>query len=100
MDVPIDDFIELSPNIEPPNVLPVVLLEIIDDFGNAKAEDPSTHHHHHQKYIMENILPPSKSLLHGMICWSGFERKQGSLNLQPSLVNLIKVEMEEVNLLC
>ena len=34
--------------------------------------------------IMDNILPPSKSLLHEMICWSGFERK---------------VAMEEVHLL-
>jgi hypothetical protein len=48
--------------------------------------------------IVENILPPNKGLLHGTICWSGFERKQGSYYyFQLFLVNQIDVAMEEVH---
>jgi len=42
MDVPVDASIELPPDIEPPNVLLVVSLKVVDDPGNAKAEDPPT----------------------------------------------------------
>jgi len=49
MDVPIDSSIELPPVIEPPNVLPIVSLEVIDASGNAKVEVP---HHHHQKQMI------------------------------------------------
>jgi len=40
MDVSVDASNELPPNIEPPNVLSVVALEVIDDSENAKPEDP------------------------------------------------------------
>jgi len=40
MDVPVDASNELPPEIEPPIVLLVVALEVIDDSINAKVEDP------------------------------------------------------------
>jgi len=40
MDVHVDASIELPPDIERPTVLPVVSLQVVDDSGNAKAEDP------------------------------------------------------------
>ncbi|AES98802.1 hypothetical protein MTR_5g073000 [Medicago truncatula] len=40
IDVSIDASNELPPNIEPPNVLSVVALEVIDDSQNAKPEVP------------------------------------------------------------
>lgn len=47
----------------------------------------------------ENILPLNICLQHGMICWSGFERKLGSLVFPLLLVNPITVAMEEAHLL-
>jgi hypothetical protein len=41
MNVPVDASNELPPQIEPPNVLSVVALKVIDDSRNAKPEDPS-----------------------------------------------------------
>jgi len=40
MDAPADASIKLSPDIKPSNMLSVVSLEVIDDFRNAKAENP------------------------------------------------------------
>jgi len=42
---------------------------------------------------------PCLEFLKIMICWSGFERKQGSYDFQPLLVNQITVEMGEMHLL-
>jgi hypothetical protein len=58
MDVPFNASIELPPNIEPPTVLPVVSLQVVDDPRNVKAEDPSPyhHHHHHQNMIFPKVM--------------------------------------------
>jgi len=44
MDARLDASIELPPDIEPPTVLPVLSLQVVDDPRNVKAEDPRHHH--------------------------------------------------------
>jgi len=115
VDVPNDDPFK----IEPPIVLPVLLLEDVHDSKNAKSENPPPPPLKIEiplgdakvkdallllflmlfVLISENILPLHTSLQHIMICWSGFERKQGSSVFPLLLVNLITVEMEEAHLL-
>jgi hypothetical protein len=40
MDDPINASYELTPDIEPPIMLPTVSLEVMDDSSNANAKDP------------------------------------------------------------
>jgi len=40
MDVPVEASIEFPPVIEPPTELSVLSLQVVDNPGNAKVEDP------------------------------------------------------------
>jgi len=42
MNVPVDAPNELPPEIEPPTVLSILSLEVVDDSENVKVEDPPT----------------------------------------------------------
>jgi len=102
MVVPIDAPNDDPPQNEPPIVLALLLLEDVHDFGNAKSENPPPPPPKLEICLGDSkvkdapppiplVVPPPIVAVcidqrehfttkhNRMICWSGFERKLGSL---------------------